>query len=203
MDSNKLAAYSLATVVLFFQRFIGLIITPYKTMRKISQDTDKSQTIFIFIIVYIYFLLMQDLKEYMYPSYIMFFIFLVNFLITVVFFRGVSWILHGNAHSIKIIHTLAYSLMPTLIWFISNSILFVILPPPHSYTMYGKLFSIFFLSYSISLLIWKIMLFYLAIRFSTGMKFLSICYVVMLYLCIFLPATFFLYQLQIFRVPFI
>ena len=172
-------------------------------MRKISQDTDRSQIIFIFIIVYSYFLLMQDLKEYAYPSYIMFSIFLINFLVTVGFFRGVSWILRGNAHSIKIINTLTYSLIPTLIWFISNSILFVILPPPHSYTMYGKLFSIFFLSFSISLLIWKIMLFYLAIRFSTGMKFVTICYIVLLYLCIFLPATFFLYQLEIFRVPFI
>lgn len=203
MDFNKFISLSLVTVLIFLQRFIGLIITPYKTMRKISQDTDKAQVICIFILVYIYFFLMQRLKEYAYPSYVIFVIFFLNFLVTVLFFRGMSRLLHGNAHVMKIVPTLAYGLIPTLIWFISNSILFVILPPPHSYTMYGKLFSIFFLSFSISLLIWKIMLFYLAVRFSTGMKFITICYIVLLYLCIFLPATFFMYQLQVFRVPFI
>jgi hypothetical protein len=98
---------------------------------------------------------------------------------------------------------LSYSLFPTLIWFTTNSVLYRFLPPPRTISILGKAFSVLFLSFSISLLVWKLILVYLAIRFSSKLNFYNIVYIILLYLCIFIPYSLLLYHLKIFRIPFI
>ncbi len=103
----------------------------------------------------------------------------------------------------SLVYTYSYSLLPTLIWFTTTSILYLLIPPPRSLSLLGKGFSIFFISFSLTILFWKLMLTYLALRFSLKISFYRIIYFMILYLCWFLPYSLILYNLKIFKVPFI
>jgi hypothetical protein len=55
----------------------------------------------------------------------------------------------------------------------------------------------------LSLLIWKLILEYLAIRFSSKQNFFGILTMIIYYLIWFIPYSIFLYQFKFFRIPFI
>jgi hypothetical protein len=203
MDFSSIAVDILSSLLLVLKRFFLLIITPYKTMRKISLENDYWQIAIILFLVFLYFKFIYYLRPNPYPATFVFIIFIFNFSLTVLFFYFFSKKLNKDIKLSNFIFTLSYSLFPTLIWFIVNSFLFLLIPPPRTLSILGRVFSIFFISFSVSFLIWKIILVYLAIRFSSKLNFYRIIYSILLYLCLFLPYSVFLYQLKIFRVPFI
>ena len=172
-------------------------------MRKISQENDYWQIALIFFFVFLYFKFIYYLRPNPYPATFIFIIFILNFCLTVLFFYLLNSRVNRNIKLSSFIFTFTYSLFPTLIWFIANSFLYLLIPPPRTLSILGRVFSIFFISFSVSLLIWKIILVYLAIRFSSKLNFYRIIYSIFLYLCLLLPYSVFLYQLKIFRIPFI
>lgn len=172
-------------------------------MRKISQEKDYTQLIIIMFFVFLYFQIANKAKQLFLPSIMPPLVFAIHFYLTILFFYGVSKLYNSIVKIREFIFTLTYTLLPTLIWFTSNSILYRFLPPPRSISLLGKTFSIFFISYSVSLLCWKLILFYLAIRFASKLNFFKILYMIILYLCIFIPYSVFLYNVGIFRIPFI
>lgn len=172
-------------------------------MRKISQEKDYWQIGIIFFIVFVYFKFAYFLRTDPYPATFIFLVFLFNFCLTIFFFYAINRFLDKNIQLSSFVFTFSYSLFPTLIWFISNSILYKLVPPPRTFSILGKAFSTFFIAYSVSLLLWKIILFYLSIRFSAKLNFYRTVYLIILYLSIFLPYSILLYHFKIFRVPFI
>lgn len=188
--------------ILVIRNFVFLIFSPYKTIRKISAEDDYYQLGIIFCLVFIYFKFIYYLRSDPYPATFVFIIFLINFLLTTGFFYLASKS-SGKVNFRSFVFTFSYSLFPTLIWFITNSILYVLFPPPRFPSLLGKGFSIFFIAYSISLLVWKLILFYLSLRFSTKLNFFGISYLIVLYLMWFIPYSIFLYNFKIFRIPFI
>jgi hypothetical protein len=188
--------------ILVIRNFIYLIFSPYKTIRKISSEDDYYQIGIIFFLVFVYFKFIYYLRTDPHPATFVFLIFLINFLLTTGFFYLVS----KNTEKVNFrsfVFTFSYSLFPTLIWFLTNSILYILFPPPRFSSLLGKGFSIFFITFSISLLVWKLILFYLSLRFSTKFTFFRIVYLIMLYLAWFIPLSIFLYHFKIFRIPFI
>lgn len=188
--------------ILVIRNFIFLIFSPYKTVRKISIEDDYYQLVIIFFLVFIYFKFIYYLRSDPHPATFLFIIFFINFLATTGFFYLISKNF-GKVNFRSFIFTFSYSLFPTLIWFISNSILYVLFPPPRFPSLLGKGFSIFFVTFSISLLVWKLILLYLSLRFSTKSNFFRIIYLIVLYLVWFIPYSIFLYHFKIFRIPFI
>lgn len=175
-------------------------------MRKISLEKDYWQLSIIIGIIFIYFKFIYYLREKIYPATLVYSLFIFNFLLTVAFFYFLSKIFSKNKKEINLlsfIFTFVYSLFPTLIWFLSTSILYIFLPPPRTFSLMGKGFSIFFIAYSLSLLIWKFILVYLAVRFSSKQNFFKIILMIFLYLIWFIPYSILLYQLKFFRIPFI
>ena len=206
MDFKKILVNFLASFFVLLKRFILLIISPYKTMRKISYEKDYYQPIIIISLVFIYFKFIYYLRDKIYPATLIYFLFIINVLLTVIFFYLLSKLFSNNKKEItfsSFVFTFSYSLFPTIIWFLSTSILFIFLPPPRTFSILGKGFSIFFVAYSLSLLIWKLILEYLAIRFSSKQNFFGIFYLVVLYLIWFIPYSIFLYNFKLFRIPFI
>lgn len=203
MDFKQKISELLASSIIVLQRFVLLIFTPYKTMRKISQEKDYTQLIIIIFFVFLYFQIANKAKQLFLPSIMPPLVFAIHFYLTILFFYGVSKLYNSTVKIREFIFTLTYTLLPTLIWFTSNSILYRFLPPPRSISLLGKTFSIFFISYSVSLLCWKLILFYLAIRFASKLNFFKILYMIILYVCIFIPYSLFLYNVGIFRIPFI
>ncbi len=172
-------------------------------MRKISQERDYWQVGVILFIVFVYFKFVYFLRTDSYPATFIFLVFLFNLCLTIFFFYGLGRLSTKNVQLSSFIFTFSYSLLPTLIWFISNSILYKLIPPPRTFSTLGKAFSTFFIAYSVSLLLWKMILFYLSIRFSAKLNFYRTIYLIILYLCIFLPYSLLLYHFKIFRIPFI
>ena len=206
MDFKKILVDFLTSFLIVCNRSIGLILDPYKTMRKISLEKDYWQSGIIIGLVFIYFKFIYYLREKMYPATFIYISFIINFLLTIIFFYFLTKLLSKNKKEISFssfLFTFSYSLLPTLIWFLSTSILFIFLPPPRTLSLLGKGFSVFFITYSLSLLAWKIILIYLAIRFSAKQDFFRIFYMIALYLSWFIPYSIFLYQFKLFRVPFI
>ena len=206
MDFKKILVNCLSSFLIVINRFVGLIFNPYKTMRKISVEKDYYQPAFIIGIIFIYFKFIYYLRDKIYPATLIYFLFIINILLTVIFFYLLSKLFSKNKKEISFssfIFTFSYSLLPTLIWFLSTSILFIFLPPPRTFSILGKGFSIFFVAYSLSLLIWKLILAYLAIRFSSKQNFFKILTMVIYYLIWFIPYSIFLYQFKLFRIPFI
>lgn len=203
MDFKQKIMELAASFFIVAQRFVLLIFTPYKTMRKISAEKDYSQIAIILFFVLIYFQVANKAKQLFFPSILPPTFFLINFTITVVFFYIISRIFNSTVNIRSFVFTLSYSLFPTLIWFTTNSLLYRLLPPPRTPSMPGKAFSLFFISFSISLFIWKLILVYLGIRFSSKLNFYKIIYTIILYLCLFIPYSLLLYHFQIFRIPFI
>jgi len=203
MDFNQIIAEFFSSVLIVFRRSIMLIFSPYRAMRRISLETDYLQLGTIFLVVYVYFKFVYYLKDKPLPATIIFFIFLINFFLTVNFFYLICRIFNRQVEFSSFFFTFSYSLLPTLIWFFSVSLFYIILPPPRTLSLMGRGFSVFFIAYSLSLLVWKLILVYLSLRFSTKLGFYRIIYLIILYLTWFLPYSMLLYQLKIFRVPFI
>ena len=187
-------------LIIVIKRFFLLIIYPYKTMRKISLEKDYYQLLIISVSVFLYFKFIYFLRDKPYPATLIFIIFFANFLLTTSFFYLLT---KKQASFSSFIFTFSYSLFPTLIWFLSTSLLYIFLPPPRTLSLLGKTFSIFFIAFSLSLLIWKLILGYLAVRFSSKQNFLRIFYMIILYLTWFLPYSVLLYYFRFFRIPFI
>lgn len=175
-------------------------------MRKINEEEDRYQPAIIIGIIFIYFKFIYYLRDKIYPATFVFLIFILNFFLTVCFYYLLSKIFNKNKKEIKLssfIFTYIYSLMPTLIWFLSTSILYIFLPPPRTFSLMGKGFSILFIAYSMSLLVWKFILVYLSLRFSSKLNFYKIIFMMILFLIWFIPYSVLLYQFRLFRIPFI
>lgn len=192
----------ITALILVVRNFFLLIFFPYKTMRKISKEDDYYQLAIIFFLVFVYFKFVYYLRNNFYPATFIFLAFLVNLFLTTGFFYLIS----RNEKRVvfrSFLYTFTYSLFPTLVWFASNSILYILVPPPRTFSFLGKGFSIFFIAYSISLLAWKLILFYLSIRFSAKASFYKIIYWILLFFVWFIPYSVLLYHFRVFRIPFI
>jgi hypothetical protein len=111
-----------------------------------------------------------------------------------------------NRFSVRIhyyFRTWVHTLYPTLLWFYGNLILYCVLPPPRTMSVLGVGFSILYIAFSLSLLVWKVILVYLSIRFSSRVQLYRIMYYFLLYLALCVPLWIFLYHIGISRIPFV
>lgn len=205
MDFKLILSSLLASIFLVIQRIILLAISPYKTMRKISEETDYMQIVVIFSIIFIYFFSADRFRPYDYEPGILFLLTIFHYGATVLFFYMAANIMQKEREFTfqSFLFTFAYALIPTIIWFSVTSWLYMLLPPPRTFSLLGKSFSLVYITFSIALLAWKVILEYLAIRFSTKFSFYSIVYSILFYLVAVIPYSMFIYTMKFFRIPFL
>lgn len=184
----------IASLLIVLNRFSGLILTPYQTMRKISVDRDFGQLGIILFTVFLYFFATTPFR---------YFIFLLNFVLTVAFFYVMGRLSRKDIRLDSALLLFGYTLLPTIIWFTVNSFLYWILPPPRTLSILGKSFSILYIAFSISLLAWKIILLYLAARFTIRQGFYRVMYTIVLYGACVTAVAYVAYGLGWAKVPFI
>lgn len=183
-----------ASLFIVLRRSILLILTPYKTMRKISTETDYLQLFWIGLFTALYFFIAGFTKILT---------FLIMFLGTIALMYAVG---RGWKKAVKvseIVFAFSYSMLPTAIWFYLSLLLFYLLPPPRTSSLQGKIFSALYVSFSLSLLFWKLILTYLAVRFSLKLGFYSSIFVLALYVLCMLTISYFAFVLGLSKVPFI
>lgn len=184
----------IASFLLVLNRFLGLIFTPYQTMRKISIDRDFGQLGIILFFVFLYFYATSPFR---------YGVFLLNFTLTVLYFYIMGRLSRKDIRFDTALMLFGYTLFPTLIWFVTNAVLYMVLPPPRTLSLLGTSFSIVFIAFSISLLLWKIILLYLAARFTIRQGFYQVMYTIVLYGACVTAVAYVAYGLGWAKVPFI
>lgn len=192
-----------ASFLIILRRIVLLIFYPYKTMRKISLEKDKEQILIIFFTSFLYFMFAYKIRNGIIFGIVAFCAFILLFLTTTLFFYLCAKQFNKSIYYDRFVFTYSYTLIPTFFWFFSNAMFYVLLPPPRTISFFGKGFSIIYLAYSISLLVWKLILVYFSLRFSSRLGLLRILYIFLLYLTLLVPLSMLLYYLHIFRIPFI
>lgn len=197
--------------ILFARNVYGTINKPYITFRKLAEtEKDFWQVIYIYIVIFSYFGLVSLARAGLRNP------FLLTMEFNILIFGGLS----GFAAVILLVYLFAmiykvhtkitaiillwsYTLLPTLIWFFGTTILYILLPPPRTLTVQGKIYSIIYIAFSIGLLYWKVILYYLTLRFALRIDlFRIILSSVFIWAYTFLYALI-MYRLGIFRIPFI
>lgn len=192
-----------ASLLIVLRRILLLIFYPYTTMRRISLEKDKSQIGIIMLISFLYFMFAYKIRHGLIFGMVAFGVFVILFYGTTLFFYFSAKQFNKDITYTRFLFTYSYTLIPTFFWFFTSALFFVLLPPPRTISMWGKGFSVVYLSYSISLLVWKLILVYFSLRFAARLGLIRILYIFLLYLTIFIPLSVLLYHLHIFRIPFI
>jgi hypothetical protein len=197
--------------IAFFQNSIGSVNKPYITYRKLSEPkSDVRQIIYILLITVGYFSFAALVKSGIRNPYLMTmkFNFLViafgaGFVLSIFLFYVLGKILKSRFTLKSLILLWGYSLLPTIVWFMITSVLYILLPPPRTFSLLGKFYSIVYIAFSISLFYWKAILYYLTLRFGLKLEFVKILISTAIYIPIVLIFTFITYKAGIFRIPFI
>jgi len=195
----------------FFSNLLGVFQTPYKTLHLIVYEKKIFQAGILLLIIPVYTLLTTPIKYgvssgFLFLSFIFFrstlFTYLTYFLACLgIYF--VSYKLGGEKNLAGLLSAWAFSLVPTYFWFFTTAALYVFVPPPRTTSIYGYLLSVLFIAYSISLFLWKIILYYLTLRFACKLSLIKIAEVSFILWPIGVIYCFFTYKLGIFKIPFI
>jgi hypothetical protein len=197
-------------LIAFAQHTVGIIIRPYETYRRIIRDGSGWELPYLAILLAIYFAVASVVKTAAFRPFLLTQEFIVlgsatgaTYLVTVALLYRVAKFFGGDGSFGHVAIGWAYTLMPTLVWFLTTSLLYVIIPPPRTTSIAGIIFSSTFLIFSAALLFCKIILGYLVLRFGMRLKLGKI--VVVLVVCLPLLAlySFGMFELGIFKIPFI
>jgi len=189
----------MVSFVLFIRRSIGLIFTPYATMRKISLESSWGELVWIFILTITYFLITNTVRFWINGLLGALGLFVASILFLSLLPSGGTFWERLN----RVFTTWTYTLLPTLIWFYTTILFYFLIPPPRTTSLLGKSFSVFYIALSVSLLLWKLILVYLSIRFSLRVHLYRVIYYMLIYLTLSIPLWIFLYNSGISRVPFV
>ncbi len=158
----------------FCLNLYGTFNKPYETWRRLVRESDLLQIGFWVFWLWLYLSLAVVIKNGLATGALfltfnlnrLFNISLVTFLLVTLLLWSVGLWCGGRGKLKEVASSWIFSYLPTLLWFFSTTILYVFLPPPRTESWLGKMFTLVYLAFSLSLLFWKILLYYLTLRFS-------------------------------------
>ena len=203
MDFRQKILDLVVSTLLFLRNLLFLIFFPYRTMRKIILEPERLHFYFFLFFAFIYFIFQENVRPLKINAFFTFLLFLFNFYLLLFFLWFVLKKMGKKVDFEALQIGYSYTLFPTLVWFFTNLFLFVLFPPPRTTSFLGVSFSVVYLTFSGALFFWKFLLFYLLVRFTTGMNFFRVLFVIFLTAFVFSPYFVFLYLLKISRIPFI
>ncbi len=191
---KRIAITGAHETIIALQHSIGLIVAPYYTMRRIATRPRLLHAV-LYVLLALLYLASLNLQRVGF--------FLIQISVTYIFFYFVSWVLGKTASLKQLIVLFTYTLLPTIIWFLVSRAVAIVLPPPRTTSMLGVTFSIVYIAFSLSLLIWKAILFYLAARYSLRQHFFLVMYTIVLYIPLAVTMAYVSYVMGVARIPFL
>lgn len=193
-------------VFVFLKLCWGCLNKPYETYRKLSLYSFSHQLIFILFIMVLYFLAASTIKEgladgklnIVVASFKATLVTLFTFLVTATTLYLLGKLFTGKGSFFTFLTLWSFTLLPTLAWFLVTAAFYVLLPPPRTTSISGQVFSAFFIAFSIGCLIWKLILYYLTLRFSLRLGTIKITAVSLI-----VGPLLVIYALLFYKVPFI
>lgn len=178
--------------VSFGRNAIGIVIRPYETYRRVVDRGSVWELVYIAILAYFSLASLVKVAAAM-----------TTYALVVLAVWVVGRRIGGRGTLGGVARGWGYTLLPTVVWFFTTSMLYVLLPPPRTTSLAGVFFSGLFLVFSVALLFWKLMLGYLSLRFGLKLDLVRILLVVSLVGPIVTAWSYGMYRLGIFRVPFV
>lgn len=203
-DQMVVAIYS------FGRNIIGLATRPYETYRKIINHSSLWEFVPLTILIASYLGIASLVKTAAFRPYMLTKHFIVLALAVGIMYGlvvGLVWIFgkmvggKGNLRGLML--GWAYTLVPTVCWFLATSILYMVIPPPRTDRPLGILFSLLFLLFSSVLFFWKLVLSYLTLRFSLKIDLFRIVIISIVTIPIVVLYSVGMYRLGIFKIPFV
>ena len=109
----------------------------------------------------------------------------------------------GQLNMRRLIQLWSYTLVPTWVWFFTTSLLYVLLPPPRTMNLTGKVYSSFYVVFSMMVLFWKMILYYLTLRFGFRFDLYKIAAFSLIVVPFVIAFSVVLFRLGIFRIPYL
>ncbi len=200
----------LVDAIMFGRSFVGLVTRPYETYRHIVKRARPGELVGVALLLSLYFLTASLVKVSAFRPFLLtkHFVFLAAGAASGIMLASCSLYVGSKLFRVRaafstILVSWSYTLIPTVLWFLATSVLYVVLPPPRTTSAMGMAFSLLFLVFSTTLLWWKITLSYLAIRFTLKLDFiqsLALAGVCAPFLAFW---AYVMYKLGIFKVPFL
>lgn len=194
----------------FFRHAVGIIFSPYETYRDIEKRGRVGEIIYIGLLVGLYFFLSSIVKiASFHPlllsrfALVLFVAALTGYFLIVGLLMVVGRSLGQKVKMERISILWAYTLVPTVVWFLCTSLLYIFIPPPRTTNISGVALSIVYLVVSAMIFWWKLTLSYLALRFGLKLDFSKILIVVLVSVPILILWSYIMYILGIYKVPFL
>jgi hypothetical protein len=194
----------------FGQNIVGIVTRPYETYRRIIERGSLTELGFIGILLALYFAIASVVRTAAFRPFLLTkqFILLysgavVGFAVIVAALWTLSKVVGGKGDIGAVARGWAYTLVPTVCWFMVTSLLYVVLPPPRTASVPGIVFSVIFLLFSATMFWWKITLAYLTLRFSMRLDLAKIIVVGIGTSVVVTLFSVWMYNAGVFRVPFI
>ena len=204
VDSLVVGTYS------FARSCIGIISRPYETYRRIIAKGTLYELFPIGVLLSLYFATNALVKAPAFRPFVLTRHFIktsISVAVTALFMSILLWsvgkLFGGKGEYKRFFLGWCYTLIPTLLWFLFTSILYVLIPPPRTTLPTGIALSVVFLTISAVLLFWKIILSYLSLRFGLKLDLLRIFGILLVSGPIIGLYSIGMYRLGIFRVPFL
>lgn len=196
--------------VTWLRTTVGLVTRPYETYRRIIDRGHGFELLYIGAMGALYFAVASIVKQPSFRPYFLTKQFLalagtagVSFFIIATTLFVLGSVVGGKGKFSRFLLAWGYTLVPTILWFLSTSILYVLLPPPRTTRTLGIVFSIVYLVFSATLFFWKIVLGYLSLRFGLRLDLGKITVVAAISVPIFALYSIAMYKLGVFKVPFL
>ena len=196
--------------VFFGRSSLGIMTKPYETYRRIVDRANLGELFWLAALLACYFALASLVRTAAFRPFLLTkqFILLAGgatagFALSVLVFWTIGRLVGGRGSIAALALAWAYTLVPTTVWFLATSLLYVLLPPPRTTSVLGITFSIVFLIFSITLFWWKLTLAYLTLRFGLKLDLAKILVVAAFSLPILAAYSVGMYRMGIFKVPFL
>lgn len=196
--------------IAFVQNLTGIMVRPYATYRWIVGKGTLWELVYVAVLLAGYFSLFSVVKTAAFRPFLLtrqFVVLAAGAGATYLGAIGMIWVigrkLGGRGTLSGIAVAWGYTLVPTLVWFLATSLLYVFLPPPRTTSSAGILFSIVYLIFSATIFWWKLILAYLTLRFGLRLDLQRIAIVALVAVPIVAVYSVGMYWLGIFRVPFL
>ncbi len=196
--------------VQFIRTVVGMVTRPYETYRRIAYQGSLLESVYIAVLLAFYFAVASLVKTAAFRPFLLtkqFFVLTSATAATYLAVVGLLWFVGnfvgGKGQPSRLALAWAYTLIPTVLWFLVTSLLYVVLPPPRTTSPQGVAFSLLFLVFSATLFFWKGMLAYLTMRFGLKLDLAKILVVAAIATPPLGIYSFVMYRLGIFKVPFI
>lgn len=178
----------------FLKNTLGLVTRPYETCRRIVEKSGYGELFYIGFLLVVYFV---------FASWVKIAAAGLTYVLSVALFWEAGKLVGAKGNLKGLAIAWGYSLVPTFIWFLATSLLYIILPPPRTTSVAGMLFSVLFLVFSATLFFWKATIAYLTLRFGLRLRLGKIFIVLAISLPILGLYSFGMYRLGLFKIPFL